>query len=1113
MILFPVLLALVFLFHACGEKPAQQTAAKAPPDALFEKIPATASGIDFTNTIQEDFQNNILQNSYLYNGGGVAVIDYNKDDLPDLYFTSTQGACKLYKNEGNFKFTDVAAKAGVEAAKGEKTGVCVVDINADGWQDLYVCRTGMLPSDDRRNLLFINNQQGGFEEKGREYGLADGSASNHAVFFDADNDGDLDCYVLNYPVNFKTVNSARVEDDGKGNLRRITTPDNPYESDKFYRNNGNNTFSDVGKQAGIYNRAFGLSVTATDVNNDGFMDIIVGNDYIEPDFVYINNPAQPGNFSDRSADFFRHSSNHTMGIDFADINNDGYNDLMALDMLAEPFDRQKQLMSTMVVDRYNTLAKYGYGYQQMRNVLQINNGRGSFSEIACVAGVFQTDWSWAPLLQDFDNDGFRDLFISNGYRRDVSNLDYLTYTYDSIQRKGGLSEKNFPSIQDYLKLIPSTPIQSYCYRNRGDLSFENVSTAWGLVELKYSNGAVYADLDKDGDQDLVVNNLESPALVYRNRAVELGKSGRWLQVKTEGAAPNTQAIGAKVLLKAGEKLWYGEVMPNRGFLSSVETILQFGVGNTDKIDRLEVEFPGAQLLVLENVPTNQRISLSPKEAKPGKITLSKPAQTPIQELAAPAFQHREDDIQDFSRERLLPWKLSTPGPALAIGDVNKDGQDDFYIGNAAGQAGALFIQRGGNFQAASGAVWEADKAYEDADAVFLDADGDQDLDLCVSSGGNSYNPGDANYQPRLYKNDGKGNFSRDAGALPNINGSCAAVAAFDYDQDGDQDLVLGGWCVPLSYPAVPSSYILRNDQGKFTDVTDQVAPFFRKIGMVRAIALADLNGDKKPELLVSGEWMAIEVISIQNGRLERATESFGFGKSEGFWRSLTPVDLDGDGDMDLAAGNLGLNTRYRCTPDAPLRLFAKDFDNNGSMDPIMTFSENGQDMPFVYRDVLLKQLPGLKKKYVRYGRYGKASVRDMFSEKELDGALVFEARYLGSAVWINEGGKFNMQALPNEAQVSPINGIVATNSGSDGPPDLLVAGNDYGQQVETGRIDAGNGLLLKNNGKGLFSSMHGLQSGFWATREVRALGLLRGGARQYVVVANNNDKMQLFLVK
>lgn len=1087
----------------------QFTEKQAPADALFTLKKPSECGISFSNDITETHENSIMTNSYLYNGGGVGVIDVNNDGLQDLYFVSTQGECKLYQNEGNLKFKDITAQAGVAAKNGDKTGVTVVDINADGWQDIYLCRTGMKSGDLRRNLLFINNKNGTFTESAQRVGLADASASNHANFFDMDNDGDLDCYVLNYPVEFETVNSMRLRELTPGGERvRVTDPSTNYDSDRLYKND-NGLFTDVSKQAGIWNRAYGLSVTTADLNGDGFQDIVVGNDYIDPDFVYINNPAQPGNFTDRYTSYFRHSSNHTMGVDIADINNDGLNDIIALDMLAESYSRQKELMTTMLTDRYTLLFNYGYGYQQMRNVLQINNGNGTFSDIGCLAGVFQTDWSWGPLLQDLDNDGWRDLFIANGYRRDVSNWDYLTYTADSVQRNGGFAK--IPDINDYLNLIPATPLQNYCYRNRGDLSFEDVSTSWGFTQLAYSNGAITSDLDNDGDLDVVVNNIEGTAFVYQNRAREMGKGGNWLQVKCTGNGANPFAIGARARVQAGGQVQYADLTPNRGFLSSIENLLHFGLGAVTTIERLEVEFPGGKLIVMENIPANQRLNMDIKDAKPGQLT--PPAkQTPLMQSASvPDFKHSEDEIQDFNNERLLPWRMSAPGPCMAVADVNGDGLDDCFIGNSVGSPGGLFVQSGSGFRASSSTTFQADKDYEDSGCVFFDADGDHDLDLFVVSGGNSFPAGSPNYPLRLYWNDGRGNFTKAQRGLPVLNQSLYAVSAHDYDGDGDQDLLLGGWCTPNAYPSAPNTYLLRNDRGVFSDVTAQVAAALSKIGLVRDFLWADLNGDKTAELVVTGEWMPVQVFRLNGGVFQNATADFGLDQTNGFWRSLAAADVDNDGDLDLVAGNLGLNSRYKASPEAPLRMFARDYDKNGSLDPIMTLHENGRDMPVATRDMMIKQLPMLKKKYVRYGAYSQAQIGDLFSENMLKGAIQLKCNLLASVVFINEKGRFKAQVLPNLAQVSPINAIEAVDVNQDGNTDLIVAGNDYGQQVETGRMDAGNGCVLLNDGKGNFTALPAQASGLWATREARDLKVLRGaGKKRIVLVANNNDRLQGF---
>ncbi|RMG81202.1 MAG: hypothetical protein D6714_13355, partial [Bacteroidetes bacterium] len=839
------LLFLTAFFFSCQNEttppPAAPPAEKVPENPRFELIPDTHSGVIFSNNITENHRINIVSNSYMYNGGGVAVLDVNNDGLQDLYFTSTQESNRLYLNRGNFQFKDITQTAGVAAIGGFKTGVTVVDINADGLPDLYVCRSGLHANDERRNLLFVNNGDMTFTEKGKAYGLDDMSASNHANFFDYDKDGDLDVYVINHPISFGEVNKISVSQTADGKYVRNTAPRDEFESDKLFRNNGNGTFTDVSRAAGIQNRAWALSVNVADFNEDGWPDIFVGNDYIEPDLLYINN--KRGGFEVQTDQYFRHTSNHTMGVDIADYNNDGRMDVVALDMIAEDNQRQKELMTTMILERYNSLVRFGYGHQIMRNMLQLNNGAHGFSEIGMLAGISNTDWSWACLLADFDNDAYKDLYITNGYRRDVTNLDYLTYTVDSINRSGGLTQ--FKDFEDYLKKVPTKKLQNYMFRNRGDLTFEKVSTPWGFNQKSYSNGAAYADLDNDGDLDLVVNNIHDKAFIYKNKTREQS-GGHYLQIQLAGAKVNPLAIGAKVKIYTGDQTQVQELRTVRGFFSSVQPIFHFGLGEKQMVDRIEILWPDGFPQVLEQVPADQRLHLKRSEAKKGAF-LPAPLPDPVFEPAQSKgldFRHIENPFLDFDRDRLLPHQLSKSGPTIAVGDVNGDGRDDFYIGGAVNQSGALFVQNpDGSFAQTSAETWAADAKYEDIGTLFFDADQDGDQDLYVVSGGNVYSAHSPNYQDRLYLNDGAGHFQKKEGALPEITSSGSCVAAFDFDGDGDQDLFVGGRVTPGAYPTPPQSYVLRNDGGQFRDVTDEVAPDFKFLGMVTDIVFANLDQD------------------------------------------------------------------------------------------------------------------------------------------------------------------------------------------------------------------------------------------------------------------------------
>lgn len=1118
-----VVSGILFFLSGCQNEGTNNSASQAerlpPADVHFELLLPDKTGVKFSNHITESFQDNILINSYLYNGGGVAVIDVNNDGLPDLYFSATQDPNRLFLNKGNLQFEDITESAGVAAQGGVKTGVTVVDINADGFQDLYVCRSGMSPTFERANLLYINNGNLTFTESAAQYGLDDRSASNHANFFDFDLDGDLDVYVLNHPVSFQDVNRVLASEQN-GEYIRKTDPLDEWESDKLFRNDGNGKFTNISDKAGIRNRAWGLSVTVSDFNNDRYPDIFVGNDYIEPDLLYINN--KNGTFTAQTDRYFRHTSNHTMGADIADFNNDGLIDVVALDMIAEDNQRQKELMTTMILDRYNNLVRFHYGHQIMRNVLQLNTGAAPgdgavFSDIGVLAGVWNTDWSWSPLLADFDNDGLKDLYVTNGYRRDVSNLDYLNYTVDSVMKMGGLTPKNFKTIDDYLKLVPTTPLQNYMFKNKDGLNFQNVSYDWGMGQTSYSNGSAYADLDHDGDLDLLVNQIDGDVLFYQNLTADK-KKGNWLQIKLNGSPANPAGTGARVRISYGNgQIQYLELTPTRGFFSSSEHLIHFGLGNAATVQKLEIQWPpDGRIQVLNDLPANQRLTLKYSDAKPGKWEIpALPA--PLFQVAASTgidFRHVEDEFIDFNRERLIPHKFSNLGPGLATGDVNGDGLEDFFIGGARNQPGALFLQQANStFRQSGQAPWQADASYEDMGCAFFDADGDGDLDLYVASGGSTYDANSPNYQDRLYFNDGKGNFTKaPAGVLPPITSSGSCVTVHDFDNDGDLDVFVGGLVTPGKYPTAPQTCLLQNNGGKFTEVCAQVAPGLHQTGMVNDLLWADLDKDGSAELIVAGEWLPLTVFKKEGGKLKEVTAQFGLEKTQGWWNCLRAADLDGDGDLDLVAGNLGLNSRLKATDSEPLRLFSKDFDGNGSLDPVLAYYNGGKLYPLPLRDAMIKQMPSLKKKFVFHRAYGKATLEEVFSKKELEDAQQFEARTFATTWFENQNGKFIAHPLPTEAQFAPCNHVIIQDFDGDGKLDLLLAGNSYSPDVETGRYDAANGLLLTGDGKGNFKPVPNRISGFWATKEARDMATLKlANGRMLFLVANNNDVVQAFV--
>lgn len=1106
---------IALLFFACSKsEKTGQNADGSPATTHFECLSPERSGISFTPAISEDYRYNFSMDPYIYNGGGVAVIDVNNDGLQDLLFTARLQGCRLYLNKGNLKFEDISESAGIARHGGLKTGVTVTDVNADGWPDLYICRTWLEPLPERRNLLLVNDGlkngawSGTFTDQAAQYGLDDLSASQHAVFSDYDLDGDLDCYVVNHPTDFKTINNL---DYAKGSAA-AQPPRNEYESDRLYRNEGpGKKFSDVSKAAGIQNRAFGLSVLAGDFNDDGYPDFFVGNDFVMPDFLYLNQ--KNGTFKDEAARVFAHQSNHTMGADWADLNADGNADLLTLDMLADPWPRRKRLMSTMQLERDRQMQRLGYGLQTMRNTLHLMKpgpGLPRAQEIGCLAGLYATDWSWSPLLADLDNDGHRDVFITNGIKRDLNDLDFFVYTADSVNRTGGINPARFKSFEAFSGLIPGEPQHNYCFQNKGDLQFEEVSEKWGFGQKDLSNGAALADLDNDGDLDLITNRLEMPVAVWENKAVQQNQY-KWLQIKCKGSAANPFGLGAKVRVYAGGKLLFAQEMMNvRGFYSCSEPILQVGLGNFVQADRVEIDWPEKRFQVLENVAAGQRLVLDLQQAQPGKCPpATADAGPPLfkTQANAIAFVHRENAFEDFDREKMLTHRFSDDGPALAVADVNGDHLDDVFLGGAAGQSAELWLQQAnGKFSKSAQAAFEPDAPCEDVCATFFDADGDGDQDLYVGSGGNELPAGAPLYQDRLYLNDGKGRFGKSTEALPQENESAGAVLAADLDGDGDQDLVLGSRVTPGRYPETPRSMILKNEGGKFSDASAVIAPAFERIGMVSALAWADLDGDRQPELIVAGDWMPIQVFKRQGSQYTLVSAAMGLQALSGWFNCVVPFDADGDGDLDLFAGNEGLNTRFKASLENPLRLYASDFDKNGSIDPLLTLVQGKNAMPLFSRDQLSQQmLPVVKKLFPRHVAYANAPISAIFDEKTLKSGLVLEANCLQNGWFENKNGQFEWHALSNPAQIAPVQDALSADFNGDGRQDLLLLGNDFGTDIETYRLDASEGLLLLGDGKSELVPLAAKYSGLNLNGDARKVLLVRGAANsRKIIVAMNN---------
>ena len=897
--LLPVIILLT-LISCKREQSSVPKQAETPDIQLFQQVNPAHSGVTFTNAIEENYTYNILNFEYLYNGGGVAIGDINNDGLQDLYFTATFAANKLYLNKGNLQFEDITDKAGVAANDGFKTGVTMADVNADGWLDIYVCRTSKEDDGKKNNLLFINNQDLTFTESAAQYGLADNSNSNHATFFDYDRDGDLDMYLLNHRLGFSLATRMRLAQDESGNIYRKPYDATAFESDRLYRND-NGRFTNVASQTGVENATFGLSATVADINLDGWPDIYVANDYIEPDFLYINN--KNGSFSEQGASWLRHMSQNSMGSDIADFNNDLLPDVIVLDMVADDPIRYKELMNVMQTDRYNVLLKYGYGHQVARNVLQMNNGNNTFSEIGQLAGISNTDWSWGAFFADFDNDGQKDIFICNGYRRDVTNLDYMAYTRDSIERTGGVNQKRYPDLNTFLKIIPEKKLANYVFRNNGDLSFADKTQQWGLTQRSFSNGSAYGDLDNDGDLDLVVNNILDPAFIYENKAHSVGNN--YIQIALKGPLKNTMGIGTKVYVHSSDgTVQYQEMMASRGFFSASQHVLHLGLGAAEAVSRVEVVWPNGTVHVWKNVNVNQKTVLDYTEGKQGTV-LQKRAVKPLFEKhtqkTGVQFTHKENDYYDFDDNRLLPRLLSREGPCVTVADINKDGLEDFYIGGASAQAGALFVQnKAGKF---TRRILSGSEQYEDTDAQFFDADGDGDIDLLVISGGQDQSQPPAAFANRLYTNDGNGNFSVQVLRAPAASGACAAI--LDYDGDKDADIFVGGGAAPGKYPLASSGAVFRNDNGTITNVVTQECREWANTGLVSDIQIADITGNEKQEIVVVGEWLPITVFAIEHKQLKNITASLGLQNTNGWWNCVKIADLDNDGDMDIVAGEFG----------------------------------------------------------------------------------------------------------------------------------------------------------------------------------------------------------------
>lgn len=1056
---------------------------------LFRVLSPEQTGIDFRNTLSEaptPHRNELLY-EYFSNGGGVAVGDLNGDGLDDIYFSGNMTYNRLYLNKGNMVFEDVTQASGVAGRRDTwKTGVTIVDVNGDGLLDIYVCYSGDLPLERRIDELYINQgtDENGiplFEEQAREYGLANPHSSNQAYFFDYDRDGDLDLFLLTH--NVKSMPRQDSEE-----TRELVEKEDPISGVRLYRNTGNR-FEDVTSIAGIQSSSltYGLGAGVSDLNKDGWIDIYVGNDYSPPDYLYMNNG--DGTFSNEIDLRIGHISNASMGIDVADVNNDGWSDIIVLDMLAEDNRRQKTLFISNDRDAFSTLVRSGFHYQYTQNTLQLNNGDGTFSEIAQLAGISSTDWSWAPLIADYDNDGRKDVFVTNGILHDIIDLDFLVFKNDYIRSRRQNLE---PSDVAYLmENLPSSDLNNYAFRNLGGLRFQDVSADWGLDKSLKSTGAAYADLDNDGDLDLITNNINEHALIFENRSTEVSENN-YLRIDLRGEGMNTAGIGAKVTLYVGGEQQYIEQMPMRGYLSSVSPTLHFGLGQRSYADSLQVLWPDGREQTLRDVKANRRLSILQEHAtEPGD---SFPTDRPVfEEVPSPIdFTHRmAGEIDDFRRQPLLVNPKSFSGPPLAKADVDGDGLDDIFVGGGIGQPGRLYLQQpDGKFAASPQPAFEADSNSHDVAAAFLDSNGDGHLDLYVASGGyGNFAPDDPALQDRLYVNDGRGHFVRKENALPEMRTSTGAVAATDINGDGHLDLFVGGYVVPGRYPEAPRSYLLVNDgRGHFADRTAEVGPALERIGMVSDAVWHDLNGDGEEELIVVGEWMPISVFENSDGILSNETQHYFEKPYSGLWNKLLVDDLNRDGIADLVVGNLGLNSQLKASEDQPAELFYADFDYSGSIDPILTFYVQGTRYPHVTLDELRGQMPRIASRFSSYGAFAEAKMEEIFAQRELEIARRLKVTFLETALFIGTQSRmFEKRALPIEAQFSPVFTIHSMDYDGDGHTDLILGGNANEARIRFGKYDASYGMLLRGDGNASFDYIPQYESGLSLRGDLRSI--------------------------
>ncbi|MEE9361556.1 MAG: VCBS repeat-containing protein [Cellulophaga sp.] len=1091
----------ILLFGNCKDKSIEATSGEKEKNMMFSMVAPSFSNLIFENNVVQTKENNHMINSAFISGGGVAVGDINGDGLEDVFFTGNQVQDRLFLNIGNLKFEDISDKAGIGTDNKWSSGVTFVDIDNDGDQDIYVCRFVYLENEESANQLYINNGDLTFTEKAVSFGLADKGFSIQATFFDFDKDGLIDIYVVNQPPSIPGIGD-------KLNYKQFS--DIKF-SDRLYKNMGDGKFVDNTEAANIRNFGFGLSATTGDFNNDGWQDIYVTNDFDVADHMYINQ--RDGTFKDEIHTSVKHISNFSMGSDIADYDNDGNLDVMVVDMMAENHKRIKTNMGSMAPEKFwETVAKGGH-HQYMFNTLQRNNGNGTFSELGQLGGVTSTDWSWAPLFADFDNDGNKDLFITNGVKSNNRHSD-LTEQYnkkiDSIKliaQRNGTNPNSMINVMDFVHLAPTDKLANYIYKNNGDLTFTNKGKDWGMDIPTLSNGAAYADFDNDGDLDLVVNNIDDNAMLYKNNTREKGL-GNYLRFNIN-KSKDESIYGTKITLFQNGKLWQVNHLTNsRGYMSKSEDIIHFGIGNNNSIEKVIIQWNDGTQTVLNDLSINQVHQIYKANTEPYvKTEIKKKMFHEITtSLKLEGAIHIENENDDYAWELLLPHKMSQFGPSIGVGDVNGDGREDFYLGGAAGISGKLFLQnKNGTFKEMQKGDWVLDKASEDMGVALIDIDGDKDLDLFVVSGGNEFNVGNKELQDRLYINDGSGNFTKEPNLLPNYLASGSCVVPNDFDQDGDIDLFIGGRLTPRKYPYAADSYLLENRNGKLVNVSQEKAPDMIGLGLVTAASWTDYNNDGLEDLIVVGEWMPVTIFTqLKKGGFQKEI----IENSEGWYYEVKTADMDADGDEDIIVGNLGLNYKYKASPENPFEVHSYDFDSNGSLDIVLSYYEHGISFPVRGKSCSSQQIPSLAEKFPSFESFGDSNLENIYGES-LKSALNLKAKTFASAYIENTGnGDFIVNPLPSLAQVSSINSILIDDFDKDGIMDLLVSGNLYPAEIETPRNDAGIGLFLKGNGNGDFSPVSVETSGFFVPNDAKDMKRIKVGNKEVVLVANNSHFLQ-----